>query len=210
MINIDDLKFDKDGLIPAIIFDVVSETVLMLGYMNKESLQISIDERRTCFWSRSRSELWRKGDTSGNVQHIVSIKADCDRDALIVNVTKDGPACHTGSDSCFFEDVYGDDSDSFTLGTLYSTISDRKINRKPGSYTTYLFDKGVNKILKKIGEETTEVVIAAKDNDRGETIYELADLVYHSMVLMSEMGITPEDVRKELASRFGGKEEDKS
>jgi len=202
MISIDDLKFDKDGLIPAIISDAASGAVLMLGYMNKESLQISIDEKRTCFWSRSRQELWRKGATSGNVQHIVSIKADCDRDALVISVTKDGPACHTGSESCFFENVYGDEADAFTLDTLYNIISDRKENRKPGSYTTYLFDKGIDKILKKVGEESTEVIIAAKGDDKGETIYEIADLIYHSMVLMTNMGITPEDIRKELASRF--------
>lgn len=202
MMIIDDLKFDKDGLIPAIIFDALSGAVLMLGYMNKESLQISMDEGRTCFWSRSRKTLWRKGDTSGNIQHIVSIKTDCDRDALLIRVNKDGPACHTGSDSCFFETVHGDDSDLFSLDTLYHIIADRKANRKPGSYTTYLFDKGIDKILKKVGEESTEVIIAAKGDDKSETIYEIADLIYHAMVLMTQMGITPEDVRQELASRF--------
>ena len=201
MIDICDLKFDLNGLIPAIIVDAGSGAVLMLGYMNAESLQISIDEGRTCFWSRSRKELWRKGDTSGNVQHIVSIKADCDRDSLVVRVIKDGPACHTGEDSCFFEDVYGDSSGPFSLGTLYEIIKDSKSNRKPGSYTTYLFDKGVDKMLKKIGEESTEVIIAGKASDKPGTIYEIADLAYHVMVLMAEMEIEPADILKELDSR---------
>ena len=203
MINIADIKFDENGLIPAIVVDTDTGNVLTLAYMNAESLRISIDEGRTCFWSRSRKELWRKGQTSGNVQHIVSIKADCDRDALVVKVKKEGPACHTGADSCFFEDVYGDDAEVFSLDTLHGIITDRKNNRKPGSYTTYLFDKGVDKILKKIGEESTEVVIAGKANDRHETIYEIADLVYHVMVLMVEMDISPDDIIRELASRHG-------
>jgi len=201
MISIDELVFDENGLIPAIVVDAVSGAVLMLAYMNKESLKISIDEGRTCFWSRSRGELWRKGDTSGNVQHIVNIKADCDRDALTVYVKKAGPACHTGAESCFFEDLYGDSTKPFSLSTLYEIITDRKENRKPGSYTTYLFDKGIDKILKKVGEESTEVVIAGKGGDRSEAIYEISDLAYHAMVLMAEMGITPEDIIKELASR---------
>ena len=201
MIAVNDLKFDENGLIPAITVDADTGAVLTLAYMNAESLQISIEEGRTCFWSRSRKELWRKGETSGNVQRIVSIKADCDRDALIVNVKKDGPACHTGAESCFFEDIYGDGSVPFSLDTLYQIISDRKNNRKPGSYTTYLFDKGIDKILKKIGEESTEVIIAGKANDKGETIYEIADLTYHVMVLMAELGITPTDVLRELAGR---------
>ena len=205
MMDIDKLKFDSNGLIPAIVADANTGDVLMLAYMNKESLKISIDEGRTCFWSRSRNKLWRKGETSGNVQHIVSIKADCDCDTLLVTVKKDGPACHTGAQSCFFEDVFGESEmaggERVSLETLYGIITDRKINRKPGSYTTYLFDKGIDKILKKIGEESTEVVIAGKAGDRAETIYELADLAYHSMVLMVQMGITPDDVKNELASR---------
>jgi phosphoribosyl-ATP pyrophosphohydrolase/phosphoribosyl-AMP cyclohydrolase len=207
MIDIKKLKFDENGLIPAIVTDVSTGSVLMLAYMNAESLKISIDEGRTCFWSRSRNELWRKGETSGSVQHIVGIKTDCDRDALVVTVKKDGPACHTGADSCFFETVYGDDAGQFTLDDLYSIIEDRKTNRKPGSYTTYLFEKGVDKMLKKLGEESTEVIIAGKSGDKAETIYEIADLAYHTMVLMAEMGITPDDVRKELASRHKSKEE---
>jgi len=201
MLDINELKFDKDGLIPAIVVDADTGTVLTLAYMSPESLKISIDEGRTCFWSRSRKELWRKGETSGNVQHIVSIKADCDRDALTVTVKKDGPACHTGADSCFTDSVFGDASTPFSPDILYNIILDRKINRKEGSYTTYLFDKGVDKILKKLGEESTEVIIAGKAGDRAETVYELADLAYHAMVLMAQMGVTPGDVKKELASR---------
>jgi len=201
MIGIDELKFDKDGLIPAIVVDADTGAVLMLAYMNDESLRISIYEGQTCFWSRSRGKLWRKGETTGNVQHIENIKADCDLDALLVTVRKDGPACHTGADSCFFADVFGESKPPFALSKLFSIIEDRKINRKPGSYTTYLFEKGVDKILKKIGEESTEVIIAGKAGNKAETIYEIADLAYHAMVLMAEMGISPEDVIKELASR---------
>ena len=213
MIDVNSLKYDEKGLIPAIVTDAETNTVLMVAYMNKESLNISIDEGKTCFWSRSRNKLWRKGETSGNVQHIMSIKADCDKDALLVTVKKSGPACHTGADSCFFEEVdrSAEEQDKrdepFSLGTLHSIIEDRKLNRKPGSYTTYLFDKGLDKILKKLGEESTEVIIAAKAKDRGETIFELADLTYHSMVLMTEMGISPDDVKKELAKRHLNKEE---
>ena len=201
MIEIDELKFDGYGLIPAVVTDADSGAVLTLAYMNKESLRISIEEGRTCFWSRSRKELWRKGETSGNVQHIVSIKTDCDRDALTVAVKKDGPACHTGADSCFIDDVYGEGAKPFSLDTLYAVIADRKNNRKPGSYTTYLFDKGIDKILKKLGEESTEAIIAGKSGDKAETIYEIADLAYHAMVLMAEMNITTADVKNELASR---------
>ena len=201
MINIDGLNYDENGLIPAIVVDAESGTVLMLAYMNEKSLKISIEEGRTCFWSRSRNELWRKGETSGSVQHIISIKTDCDKDSLIVSVKKDGPACHTGADSCFFQNVYGSSVEQFSLDTLHGIIADRKINRKPGSYTTYLFDKGIDKMLKKIGEESTEVIIAGKSGDRAETIYEIADLTYHVMVLMAEMGISQGEVKKELASR---------
>jgi len=204
MTDITNLKFDKDGLIPAIVVDAVSGEVLMLAYMNANSLEISIREGKTCFWSRSRNELWRKGETSGNFQEIVNIRTDCDRDTLLITVNKHGPACHTGSVSCFFEEFFDsglNQKEPFSLGTLHDIIKDRKINRVPGSYTTYLFEKGIDKILKKFGEESTEVIIAAKDNDKKETVYELADLVYHAMVLMTEMDITPDDIRKELASR---------
>ena len=202
MLNIDELKFDEKGLIPAIVVDAESKKVLTLAYMNRESLEISIREEMTCFWSRSRQELWRKGETSGNRQHIVSIVADCDRDALTVLVKKDGPACHTGADSCFNDPVFESDKlSAFSLEALMEVIRGRKIEKKEGSYTTYLFEKGIDKILKKVGEECTEVIIAGKANDKAETIYEISDLVYHVMVLMIEMGISLEDINNELASR---------
>ena len=202
MLNIEELKFDEKGLIPAIVVDAESKKVLTLAYMNRESLEISIKEEMTCFWSRSRQELWRKGATSGNRQHIVSITADCDRDALTVLVKKDGPACHTGADSCFNDLVFESETNSaFSLEGLMELIRGRKIEKKEGSYTTYLFEKGIDKILKKVGEECTEVIIAGKADDKAETIYEISDLVYHVMVLMIEMGISLEDIHKELASR---------
>lgn len=202
MINIDELKFDEKGLIPAVVVDAISKKVLTVAYMNRESLEISVKEGRTCFWSRSRRELWRKGETSGNVQHIVNIQTDCDRDALTVYVLKDGPACHLGTDSCFNEDVYVSDTlSAFSLEGLMEMLVGRKEEMKEGSYTSYLFRKGIDKILKKVGEESTEVIIAAKDNDKKETIYEIADLTYHVMVMMIEMGISIDDVMKELASR---------
>ena len=201
--NINDLKFDANGLIPAIVVDDKTKKVLTLAYMNKESLEISLKEKRTCFWSRSRQELWRKGETSGNVQHIVSIVADCDKDALTVYVQKEGPACHTGSDSCF-ETIFWTNEDAvpaFSLKGLMDMLVSRKIEKKEGSYTTYLFEKGIDKILKKVGEESTEVIIAGKANDKRETIYEIADLIYHLMVLMIEMGISLDEIHNELASR---------
>ena len=202
MLKIEDLKFDEKGLIPAVVVDTYSKKVLTVAYMNKESLQISMDEGRTCFWSRSRQELWRKGDTSGNVQHIVSIVADCDRDALTVEVVKEGPACHLGTESCFNDVVYLNfDYHQFSVDGLYEMLEGRKKNMPEGSYTTYLFEKGIDKILKKIGEECTEVIIASKAEDRAETIYEIADLAYHVMVMMVEQGISLDDIRKELASR---------
>ena len=202
MVEIKDLKFDKDGLIPAIVTDVNTKEVLTLAYMNKESLEITLAEKRTCFWSRSRQELWRKGETSGNVQHVVSITADCDKDALVVEVQKTGPACHTGAESCFFNPLYIEESvKPFRLDSLYQLLLQRKAEMPQGSYTTYLFEKGTDKILKKVGEESTEVIIAGKANDKAETIYEIADLTYHVLVLMAQMGITVDEVRKELASR---------
>ena len=202
MLNIEELKFDNDGLIPAVVVDAVTKKVLTLAYMNKKSLQISMEKGLTCFWSRSRKELWLKGETSGNYQHIVSITADCDKDALVVMVEKDGPACHTGSDSCFETPVWeSDELQEFSLEGLMKLIEGRKTDKKEGSYTTYLFEKGLDKILKKVGEEATEVIIAAKAEDRAETIYEIADLAYHVMVLMIEAGISLEDIHRELASR---------
>lgn len=202
MLNIENLKFDEKGLIPAIVVDAISKEVLTLAYMNKESLQITMEKKLTCFWSRSRQELWLKGETSGNYQHVVSITADCDNDALVVMVEPQGPACHTGETSCFFNPVFeNEELKEFSLSGLVKLIEGRKINKTEGSYTTYLFEKGLDKILKKVGEECTEVIIAAKANDKKETIYEIADLCYHTLVLMIEQGISLEDIHKELASR---------
>ena len=202
MINIEELKFDQNGLIPAIVVDSLTKKVLTLAYMNKESLKISIEKELTCFYSRSRNELWLKGETSGNYQHIVSITADCDKDALVVVVEKDGPACHKGTDSCFTAPLYiSENRNEFSMDGLYELLEGRKRDLPEGSYTTYLFQKGIDKILKKIGEESTEVIIAAKADDKSETVYEIADLAYHIMVMMVEMGISVDDIRKELASR---------
>ena len=202
MLNTDELRFDERGLIPAIVVDAGSGRVLTLAYMNQESLEITMAEGRTCFWSRSRQELWRKGETSGNVQRVVDITADCDRDALVVRVNKEGPACHLGTDSCFNDLVWeGDEPLPFSVEGLYDLLVGRKKSLPEGSYTTYLFQKGLDKILKKVGEESTEVIIAGKARDKAETIYEIADLMYHVMVLMVELGISVEEVRDELASR---------
>ena len=202
MIDIETLKFDEKGLIPAIVVDAISKKVLTLAYMNRESLKISMEKGLTCFFSRSRQELWLKGETSGNYQHIVSITADCDRDALVVMVEKDGPACHMGTDSCFTNPVWeSEDLHEFSYEGLMELIRGRKAEKKEGSYTTYLFEKGLDKICKKVGEESTEVIIAAQHNDQKETVYEIADLAYHVMVLMIQQGISLEDIFKELASR---------
>lgn len=202
MINIDKLKFDDKGLIPAVVVDAFTREVLTVAYMNRESLEITMKEGRTCFWSRSRQELWRKGETSGNVQKVVSITADCDKDALTVVVEKAGPACHTGAESCFFNPVWeSSELQDFTVDGLMELLKGRKANPPEGSYTSYLFEKGIDKILKKVGEECTEVIIAAKGDDKRETVYEIADLMYHVMVLMVEMGISTEDILRELASR---------
>ena len=202
MLNIEELKFDEKGLIPAIVVDAVSKQVLTLAYMNRESLAISMEKELTCFWSRSRQELWLKGETSGNYQHIVSITADCDQDALVVMVEPDGPACHTGEITCFHNPVYQSETrQEFSYQGLYALLEGRKKELPEGSYTTYLFQKGLDKILKKVGEECTEVIIAAKAEDRAETVYEIADLAYHVMVLMTQQGITLEEIHRELASR---------
>lgn len=203
MINPDELKFDERGLIPAIVQDALTGRVLTLAYMNRESLEISMKEKKTCFWSRSRQELWLKGETSGNYQHIVSITADCDKDALLVRVEKDGPACHLGNESCFWDNTVWESPElaDFTIDNLYYMLEGRKEEMPEGSYTSYLFEKGIDKILKKVGEESTEVIIAAKADDRAETVYEIADLAYHIMVMMVNMGIPLDEVRKELASR---------
>ena len=202
MVKIEELKFDEKGLIPAVVVDAVSKKVLTLAYMSKESLKRSMEKELTCFYSRSRQELWLKGETSGNYQHIVSITTDCDKDALVVMVEKDGPACHLGTDSCFENPVFhSEDRHEFSYQGLLELIEGRKTEKKEGSYTTYLFEKGLDKILKKVGEESTEVIIAAHAKDKAETVYEIADLAYHVMVLMVEAGISLEDIHKELASR---------
>ena len=200
--TIDDLKFDANGLIPAVVQDYFSKQVLTVAYMNREPLEISMREGRTCFYSRSRKQLWRKGETSGNIQEIVTIKADCDMDALVVEVIKKGPACHTGAESCFFNPVYQSEAhQDFSMEALYQLLAGRKTNPKEGSYTTYLFQKGIDKILKKVGEECTEVIVAGKGGSKEETIFEIADLAYHVMVLMVEMGIEPKDIFAQLESR---------
>ena len=202
MIDINELKFDEKGLIPAVVADAVTKRVLTLAYMNKESLKITMEKELTCFFSRSRQELWLKGETSGNYQHVVSVTADCDKDALLVLVEPDGPACHTGETSCFHNPVFlSKDRHEFSYEGLMELIAGRKTEKKEGSYTTYLFEKGRDKILKKVGEESTEVIIAGKADDKKETVYEIADLAYHVMVLMTDMGITTEDIFRELASR---------
>ena len=202
MLDIEKLKFDENGLIPAVVVDSITKKVLTVAYMNKESLKISMEKGLTCFYSRSRKELWLKGETSGNYQHIVSITADCDYDALTVVVEKDGPACHLNTDSCFTNTVYqSEDKHEFALQGLYDLLVGRQKEKPEGSYTTYLFEKGIDKILKKVGEECTEVIIAGKADDKKETIYEIADLAYHVMVLMVQMGISVEDIHRELASR---------
>ncbi len=202
MLNIDELKFDEKGLIPAVVVDSASKRVLTLAYMNRESLKKSMEKELTCFWSRSRQELWLKGETSGNYQHIVSITADCDRDALVVVVEPDGPACHLGTFSCFENPVFqSEERHEFSLDGLYELLEGRKRDMPEGSYTSYLFEKGLDKILKKVGEECTEVIIAGKAQDKRETVYEIADLAYHTLVLMVEAGISVDDIRKELASR---------
>lgn len=202
ILNIDKLKFDDKGLIPAIIIDYYTKEVLTLAYMNKESLEISLKEGKTCFYSRSRKKLWKKGETSKNYQHIQSIKSDCDNDALVIEVIKDGPACHTGAESCFMNEVYQKENyKDFSIYKLYELIRGRKINMTEGSYTTYLFNSGIDKILKKIGEESSEVIIGAKNGSKEEIIYELSDLLYHSLVLMVEKNITLNDIKDELSKR---------
>ena len=196
-----ELKFDQNGLIPCVVQDFITKKVLTVAYMNKESLEITLKEKTTCFYSRSRQELWRKGATSGNVQHIVRITSDCDNDALVCEVIKDGPACHLGTDSCFNNIIYNEEQSEFSIDALYSLISGRKTEKKEGSYTTYLFEKGKEKILKKVGEECTEVVIGAMKDSKEETIFEISDLAYHILVLMVEMGITVDEIKTELASR---------
>lgn len=201
MLDLSELKFDDKGLITAVVQDYYTKKVLTVAYMNEESLNISIEKGLACFFSRSRQKLWLKGETSGNYQHIVSIQSDCDGDALVIEVVKDGPACHLGTDSCFNNYLYvSPDRKVFSLFKLYELIKGRKTDPQEGSYTTYLFNKGLDKILKKVGEECTEVIIGAK-NGKKETVFEIADLLYHTFVLMVEKEITVEEVIDELAKR---------
>ncbi|MDT2428642.1 bifunctional phosphoribosyl-AMP cyclohydrolase/phosphoribosyl-ATP diphosphatase HisIE [Enterococcus avium] len=195
-----ELKFDEKGLIPVIVQDAETNEVLTLAYMNQESYELTLKDQLMTFYSRSRKELWRKGETSGNYQHLVSLKLDCDQDALVAKVKKDGPACHTGAESCFNEVLYGEDTQA-TIDALYELIKGRKEIPQEGSYTSYLFEKGIEKILKKVGEESTEVVIGAMKEDYNETVFEISDLVYHVLVLMVEMGINLAQVRQELENR---------
>ena len=200
--NIEQIKFDEKGLVPAIVQDYYTKEVLTLAYMNKESLKITLRDKKTCFYSRSRQELWLKGETSGNYQNVVSVKYDCDSDSLLVEVKKEGPACHTGSESCFFNSLFeAENYSNFSPEKLYNLIKDRKVNPEKKSYTSYLFEKGLDKILKKVGEECTEVIIGAKNNDNDELKYEISDLYYHTLVLMIEQGLTIQDVKNELAKR---------
>ncbi len=199
--EISELKYDSNGLIPAVVQDYYSKKVLTLAYMNEQTLRRSIEEGKTCFWSRSRQKEWLKGETSGNYQHIVRIISDCDNDALVIEVVKDGPACHIGNDSCFYNVISETGyKNPFSFDMLYELIQGRKTDKKEGSYTSYLFEKGLDKILKKVGEESTEVIIGAK-NGKDEAVYEICDLAYHVMVLMAQMGISLDDVREELAKR---------
>ena len=209
MFNRDNIKYNNDGLIPTVIQDFISGEVLMVAFMNEQSLEITLTEKKTCFWSRSRNELWRKGQTSGNVQHVVSLSTDCDADTLLVKVICEGPACHTGKKSCFFNEIFSESQTRpFSLEELYDIISDRKVSPKEKSYTNYLFDSGIEKILKKIGEESSEVIIASMKDNVNETVYEISDLCYHLLVLMVEMGIPHNDIIKELSGRHNSSHKD--
>ncbi len=206
-LQIDNLTFDEKGLIPAIVQDDRTGKVLMLAYMNKEALQKTIDTKETWFFSRSRQELWNKGATSGNRQTVKRLLFDCDQDALLVQVVPQGPSCHTGAETCFYETAFEEEtSNREVVQEVVAEIKDRRNNPVEGSYTTYLFREGLDKILKKVGEETTEVVIGAKNRDKAEVASELADLTYHSLVLMEELGVTVEDVKNVLRKRRPKKE----
>lgn len=217
-VSIEDIKFDERGLIPAIVQDARTREVLTLAYMNAESLRRTLEERETWFWSRSRSALWHKGETSGNTQRVLGIRLDCDRDTLVAIVEPAGPACHTGARTCFhheIEDAPREDAasrgdvESRNLGELlqqlYALIEGRRKDRPEGSYTTYLFNAGLDKILKKVGEESAETIIAAKNEDRSALAAEASDLLYHLMVLLVECGVTLDDISAELAQRSKSK-----
>ena len=201
------IKFDKDGLVPAVLQDATTGEVLMVAYMNEESLEISKKTGRATFWSRSRGELWEKGKTSGNFMYIKEIRVDCDADCLLIKVEPAGPACHTGKRTCFYRDIEGGELDlekkdnSDILNRLMAVTLDRKVNPQEGSYTNYLFDKGEDKILKKVGEEAAEVVIAGKNRAKDEIAYEVSDLMYHMTVMLADNDMTWEDIFDELEKR---------
>lgn len=200
--DISKIKFDEKGLVPVIAQDVNTKKVLMLAYMNKDSIERTLDERVAVYYSRSRGELWKKGESSGNIQKLRAMSYDCDGDTILLIVEQIGVACHTGEYSCFFNEVVkveGDKGD--TLGGLYNLLKERKTNPVEGSYSNYLFEKGIDKILKKVGEESAEVIIASKNKDKEEMIYEISDLVYHTLVLMVEEGVEIEDIKRELEKR---------
>lgn len=202
--NLSMIKFDERGLVPAVVQDINTNKVLMLAYMNKESIEKTLETKRTCFFSRSRNELWEKGATSGNVQDVVSISYDCDGDTLLVMVKQTGVACHTGAYTCFNDEIYnsGEKTSADVVQRVYDTVMDRKNNPVEGSYTNYLFDKGIDKILKKVGEENAEVIIAAKNNSRQEVVYETCDLIYHVLVMLINQGVSLGELKAELESRY--------
>lgn len=205
---LNNIKFDENGLIPAIIQDAKTGDVLMLAYMNETSLQKTIETKETWFYSRSRQALWHKGETSGNTQKVEQIKLDCDADSLLIQVTPNGPACHTGECTCFFHHVDGDTSTRAVIHTIVDTIEQRKQQPVEGAYTTYLFNEGIDKVLKKVGEEAAEVIIGAKNNDKEEIKWEIADLVYHTLVLMNMTDVTITDIKNVLYERHLAKKEE--
>lgn len=196
------IKFNEKGLVVAVAQDYLTNDVLMVAYMNKESIEITLNEKRACYFSRSRQSLWRKGETSGHIQNLKGLYYDCDADSILMKVEQIGCACHTGAYSCFFNKVYEENiTDQAILNKVYNQIINRKENPVEGSYTNYLFDKGLDKILKKVGEETSEVIIGAKNKNKDELVYELSDLIYHSLVLMVSEGVTIDDIKEELTKR---------
>lgn len=206
MIDVNNLKYDQNGLIPAIIQDYTTKDVLMLGYMNNESLKLTLETKRTWFFSRSRQKLWNKGETSGNFHDVKGIKYDCDKDTLLVEVKPMGPTCHTGENSCFYSSIYEEATEDIEALKVFDLLYNRIVNRKEepieGSYTKYLFEKGIDKILKKVGEEASEVIIASKNDDKEEIIYEVSDLMYHLLVLLVDRDISFDEIRQELFERY--------
>ena len=199
---LEEIRFDERGLVPAVVQDADTKKVLMLAYMNKESIKKTLKEREACYYSRSRKELWRKGETSGNIQKVEGFYYDCDKDSILIIVEQTGVACHTGEISCFFNEVLkAENEEADVLKDLYNLLGERKENPIEGSYTNYLFERGLDKILKKVGEETSEVIIGAKNKSKRELVYEISDLVYHVLVLMVNENVSIEDIKKELRGR---------